>query len=106
MNQEDRAEYRRELRSYIIGLIAALVLTAASFATVHWRLFSAPTGILIAIYLLALVQIIAHFRYFLHIDLRKSARDDLQLILFSTMIVLLMVGGTLIVLFNLKSRMF
>ena len=34
-----------------------------------------------------------------------SARDDLQLILFSTLIMLLMVGGTLVVLFNLQLRM-
>ena len=37
--------------------------------------------------------------------LNGPARDDLQLIIFSTLIVLLMVGGTLVVLFNLRMRM-
>ena len=51
---------------------------------------------------------LVHFRFFLHIDLRKSARHDLQLILFSTLIIALMVSGTLFILFilfNLRSRM-
>jgi GH15 family glucan-1,4-alpha-glucosidase len=48
---------------------------------------------------------IVHFRFFLHISLRKSARDDLQLMLFSALIVILMVSGTLIILFNLRARM-
>ena len=54
---------------------------------------------------LALVQMVVHFRFFLHISLAKSARDDLQLILFSTLIMVLMVSGTLVVLFNLRHRM-
>ena len=54
---------------------------------------------------LALIQMVVHFRFFLHISRRKSARNDLQLILFSTLIVILMVSGTLIILFNLRARM-
>ena len=54
---------------------------------------------------LGLAQMLVHFRFFLHIDLKQSAKADLQLILFSTMIVALMVGGTLVVLFNLRARM-
>jgi cytochrome o ubiquinol oxidase operon protein cyoD len=58
-----------------------------------------------AILMLALVQTIVHFRFFLHIGLKKSSRQDLQLVLFSAAIVALMVSGTLVVLFNLRSRM-
>ena len=51
------------------------------------------------------MQLAVHLRFFLHIDLKRSARADLQLILFSSLIVALMVGGTLVVLFNLHGRM-
>lgn len=54
---------------------------------------------------LALVQMVVHFRFLLHITLEQSARDDLRLILFSTLIVVLMVSGTLVVLINLRARM-
>jgi cytochrome o ubiquinol oxidase operon protein cyoD len=48
---------------------------------------------------------VVHFRRFLHIDLKRSARADLQLILFASLIVALMVGGTLVILRNLRTRM-
>ncbi len=97
-------EYRRELRSYLIGFGVALALTGGAFATVAWQLVR-PSYALAIVFGLALLQIIVHFRFFLHIDLRKSARDDLQLILFTALIVLLMVGGSLVILLNLRHRM-
>jgi cytochrome o ubiquinol oxidase subunit IV len=95
---------RYEIRSYAIGYGLALALTGAAFATVRWPGFASTTTLAVVLGL-ALVQMVVHFRFFLHISLRKSARDDLQLILFSTLIVILMVSGTLIILFNLRARM-
>ena len=99
-----RDEFRSERQSYIIGLVLALALTSAAFAMVAWHLASPGTALAI-VFGLGLVQIIVHFRFFLHIDLRRSARDDLQLILFASLITLLMVGGTIVILFNLRARM-
>ena len=93
-----------ELVTYAVGYGLALFLTGAAFAVVFWRLATPATALGI-VFGLALVQMLVHFRCFLHVDLAKASRDDLQLILFSTMIVLLMVGGTLVVLFNLRMRM-
>ena len=97
-------DFSHERRAYIIGLVLALTLTCAAFGMVEWHL-AAPVTALAVVFSLALVQILVHFRFFLHIDLRRSARDDLQLILFASLIVLLMAGGTLVVLFNLRARM-
>jgi cytochrome o ubiquinol oxidase operon protein cyoD len=99
-----RAAYRRELRSYLIGLILAVALSAFAFASVAWTGWPRP-ALLWIVAATAAIQIVAHFRYFLHIDLTKSKRDDLQLILFSGLIVLLMAGGTLWILGNLRARM-
>ena len=98
------ASLKPELVTYVVGYFAALALTLLAFALVHWHLAQPATALGI-VFALALVQIVVHFRCFLHVTLRGSARDDLQLILFSTLIVALMVGGTLIVLFNLRMRM-
>lgn len=98
-----QSEYRRERRSYITGLLLALSLTAVPFALVAWKLLP-PFWVLTVTFSLALIQIIVHFRYFLHIGWH-SHRDDLYLLLFSTLIVLLMVGGTLVIMFNLHHRM-
>lgn len=97
-------ERRGELRSYVIGYASALVLTGAAFAVVVWgSLGSAQTlGIVLA---LGLVQILVHFRFFLHVSFKRSSRHDLQLIAFSTLIIVLMVSGTLVVIANLRDRM-
>ncbi|RPF71780.1 cytochrome o ubiquinol oxidase subunit IV [Aurantiacibacter spongiae] len=95
---------RREWRDLVTGLAAAILLTAASFALVIFRPVS--TGWLLAgLGALALLQIAAHFRYFLHVDLDRSHRDDLQLVLFTGLVVLLMVGGTMWILFSQHARM-
>lgn len=98
------AEYRRELRSYLIGAMLAAILCATAFAGVALSDLSRST-LLWIIASTAIVQIIVHFRFFLHIDLARSRRDDLQLILFSTLIVVLMAGGTIWILWNLHTRM-
>lgn len=99
-----RDDRRHEIRTYLIGYALAIALTCAAFAAVHWPSFGASTTFAIVL-ALGLVQMVVQFRCFLHINLAKSARDDLQLILFSSLIIALMVGGTLVILFNLYRRM-
>ena len=94
----------RETRSYIVGYGGALALTGIAFALVRWPRLS-PATTLATILALALVQAVVHFRFFLHLSVKRSARDDLQLVLFSTLIVALMVAGTLVILGNLRHRM-
>ena len=93
-----------EIVTYAIGYALALLLTIAAFVLVHWQ-WASPATALGMVFGLALVQIFVHFRCFLHVTLQGSARDDLQLILFSTLIVILMGAGTLVLLFNLRMRM-
>lgn len=98
------AEAQRELRSYAWGLGLAVVLTGAAFGIAVFKLV--PSAMLLpAVGLLALVQIAVHFRFFLHIDLSRSKREDLQLILFSGLLILIMVGGSLWIMSNLDQRM-
>jgi cytochrome o ubiquinol oxidase operon protein cyoD len=95
---------KREIRSYAIGYVLALVLTGVAFAVVRWPSFPARTTLAI-VFGLALTQMMVHFRWFLHISLRRSSREDLQLILFSTLIIVLMVSGTIVILLNLRAMM-
>ena len=97
MSESD--ERKREIVSYAVGFGLALAATAAAFALVLWPSFAAETTLGI-VFALALLQMCVHFRRFLHISLKRSSRDDLQLILFSTLIVALMVSGTLVILFK------
>jgi cytochrome o ubiquinol oxidase subunit IV len=98
------AEYRREFRSYIYGVVLAFGLTGVPFALVYWSVMP-PFWLFVAIGVFALIQIIVHFRFFLHIDPPRQKVDDLHLILFSTLILALMAGGTIWILANLAVRM-
>ena len=102
MRRED--DYRSELGSYVTGLVLAVTLSAVAFVCVGWHLLP-RLSLLWLIGGAAVLQIVAHFRFFLHIDLSKSKRDDLQLILFSTLIAILMVGGTIWIILNQYHRM-
>ncbi len=93
-----------ETRRYVTGLVLALGLTAAAFALVRWPVAGRGTT-LGAIFALALIQGLVHFRCFLHVGPGRSSRDDLMLLLFSSLIVMLMVAGTLVVLADLANRM-
>lgn len=102
--KEDAAELRHDVLTYSVGYGLSFSLTLLAFALVYWRWAEPPLALGI-VFGLGLAQALVHFRCFLHVDFRAQSRDDLLLILFSTMIVCLMVGGTLVVLFNLRARM-
>jgi cytochrome o ubiquinol oxidase operon protein cyoD len=97
-------ENARELRSYFVGYGLALVLSIVPFTLVAWGGLTWTTT-LWTIAAFALVQIVVHFRFFLHIDLSGQKREDLQLILFSALLFTLMAGGTIWIMANLHVRM-
>jgi cytochrome o ubiquinol oxidase operon protein cyoD len=100
---EHSAEQRKDFRSYVWGLGLALLLTLVPFALVRWAaLPRAP--LLLVIGALALAQMLVHFRFFLHIDFDQK-REDLQLIVFSTLLLTIMVAGTIWIMASLAMRM-
>ena len=102
--QSEREDPRREFRHILMGLASASVLTALAFFLAITKPL-ATDWLLAALGGLALVQIAAQFRFFLHVDLKKSHRDDLQLVLFAGLVIALMVGGSIWILFNQHARM-
>jgi cytochrome o ubiquinol oxidase operon protein cyoD len=99
-----QAGYRQELRRYRAGLLLAIILTAVPTVLVRWGGLSA-SATLMWVLALVLIQIAVHLYCFLHIGTQRSSRDELGLILFTAVIVLLMVGGTLLVFIDQMQRM-
>ncbi len=97
-------DYRHEQRHYMVGFVFALLLTIIPFGAVYVGVLPGlTTGIILASS--AIAQLIVQLHYFLHIDLGRSSREDLQLIIFTALILLIMVAGTLWVLTNQMHRM-
>ncbi|WP_371169338.1 cytochrome o ubiquinol oxidase subunit IV [Aliiroseovarius sp. 2305UL8-7] len=101
---DKHAAYKRDLRIYLIGFVLAIVLTAASFFVALGTSLGAGTA-LILIGILGLVQLVVHLRFFLHIDSSKQKREDLDLILFTSLVALIIILGTVWILGNLHERM-
>lgn len=90
--------------SYLTGFALALVLTAIPFALVAAGTLPRQST-LIVIAVAAVIQILVHLRYFLHLDLIETPRENLLSIGFAAVLVFIMVGGSLWVMFNLQQRM-
>lgn len=101
--QDGRPEYARELRGYCVGYGLAILLTLLPFGLVRWSVLP-QHGLYLAIGVCALVQIIVHFRFFLHIDPPRQNVDDLHLILFTGLLLFFMIAGTIWILTSLAER--
>lgn len=97
-------DHKRELRLYLIGFALALALTLAAFGLTLWGGLSWATTMII-IGILGLAQMVVHLRFFLHIDLSRQKREDLQLILFSVLLLIIVVIGTIWIMADLATRM-
>ena len=92
------------LKSYLTGFALALILTAVPFALVATSaLPRLPTLMVIAV--AAAIQVLVHLRYFLHLDLTTTPRENLLAIAFAAILILIMVGGSFWIMLDLHHRM-
>lgn len=95
-------EKSKEFRHYLIGFALATVLTIIPFSLV--ATVGGPLGYGVLV-LCAVLQLVVHLRFFLHLSLKGQQREDLQLVLFTGFILLVMIGGSIWVLGDLYTRM-
>ena len=95
---------RGSLKSYLIGFVLALILTAIPFALVMSGTLSSAAA-LAGIFSAGMVQILVHLHYFLHLDTSSAARWNVLALMFTLLIMTLFVGGTLWIMHSLYYRM-
>ena len=104
MNQgqiESTGESRGSFTSYILGFIFSIALTVISFGLVLSGKVSAATaayGILGA----AVVQIMVHLHYFLHLNTSSAARWNIWALAFTLLLIGIFIGGTLWIMWDLQ----
>ncbi len=89
--------------SYLIGFFISLALTLCSYFIVVKDLFSLWTTISL-ISALAVIQMIVQLVFFLHLGREIRPRWNLLSFLFMSLVVLLLVAGTLWIMYNLDDR--
>jgi cytochrome o ubiquinol oxidase subunit IV len=94
---------RGTLKSYLTGFVLSLILTAIPFALVMSGTLPA-SAILVGIFGAGIVQILVHLHYFLHLDASSAARWNVLALLFTLLILVLFVGGTIWIMHSLHYR--
>jgi cytochrome o ubiquinol oxidase operon protein cyoD len=88
------------LRSYLAGFVLAVVLTLIPFLMVMNKAASTTT-LVIVIFSTAVVQILVHLRYFLHLRFTYEQRWNVFSFVFTAVIVLILVFGSVWIMFSL-----
>lgn len=95
---------RGSLKTYLTGFALALILTAIPFALVMSGGFSFKTA-LAGILCAGIAQILVHLHYFLHLGMASEARWNVLAMIFTVLIMILFVGGSIWIMTDLNFRM-
>ena len=91
-------------RSYLVGFIVSVLLTLIPFALVMYPTLQRTVTSWLVVALGA-VQIIAHLKFFLHLDTAAEQRWNLIALIFSAVIILLLVGLSLWIIDSIHHNM-
>jgi cytochrome o ubiquinol oxidase operon protein cyoD len=93
------------LKDYVKGFLLAVLLTAIPFWLVMGRVLGHSSSTAAIIMALAAVQIVVHMVYFLHMNTRSEGGWSLLALLFTTMLVVIALSGSLWVMYHLDHNM-
>jgi cytochrome o ubiquinol oxidase subunit IV len=99
-----RHEVAEGILGYVIGLFLAIFLTAVSFFVAGTSLVWGPS-IPLALVVLAIAQIGIHLVFFIHITTGPDNTNNVLALAFGVLIVMLIMVGSLWIMFNLGQNM-
>lgn len=92
------------LKSYMIGFILSVILTVIPFAMVMSD--SASHSLIVGtVVASAVIQIVVHLVFFLHMNTSSEDRWNLVAFLFTVVIIFIVVVGSLWIMYNLNVNM-
>lgn len=92
------------VKSYAIGFILSVILTLIPFGLVMYP--TLPKSITLMIVLaFAVIQVLVHLVYFLHLDRSKEQRENVIAFVFAGLVIVLLVGLSLWIMFSIHTYM-
>ncbi|CAN5276748.1 cytochrome o ubiquinol oxidase subunit IV [soil metagenome] len=104
-HDEDEGASHSTFNGYMTGFLLSIILTAIPFFLVMTKTFESSTTTAFVIMAFAVVQIFVHMIYFLHMNTRSEGGWTLLALLFTLMLVIITLSGSLWVMHNLNSNM-
>jgi cytochrome o ubiquinol oxidase operon protein cyoD len=93
------------LKGYVTGFVLSVVLTAIPFWLVMSKVFDKSSTTAAVILGFAAVQIVVHMIYFLHMNTKSEGGWTLLALIFTVMIVVIALSGSLWVMYHLNHNM-
>ena len=92
------------VKSYAIGFILSVILTVIPFGLVMYP--TLPKSITLMIVLaFAVIQVLVHLVYFLHLDRSEAQRENVIAFVFAGLVIVLLVGLSLWIMFSIHTYM-
>lgn len=92
-------------RDYIVGFLLSAVLTAVPFCLVMTGAIRGLAATALIIVFLAIMQVVVHVRFFLHVNRRGEDGWTLVSFIFTALIVLITIGGSIWAMYQLNTNM-
>lgn len=92
-------------RGYVTGFVLSVILTAIPFAVVMGGGFDSRALTVFVVIGCAVVQVLVHMVYFLHMNSHSEEGWTLISTLFTVVIVVIMIAGSLWVMYHLNTNM-
>ena len=93
------------LKGYMTGFVLSVILTAIPFWLVMGKVFDKPGTTAIVILAFAAVQIVVHMVYFLHLNAQSQGGWNMLALIFTIVLVVITLSGSLWVMFHMNSNM-
>jgi cytochrome o ubiquinol oxidase operon protein cyoD len=102
---EGEHDIAARVRNYLIGLVLAAGLTAASFWVASGTGLIYAPGVAMALAALAIGQMGVHLAFFLHITTGPDNTNNVLALAFGVLIVGIVIAGSLWIMYHLNSNM-
>lgn len=94
-----------DFRSYMTGFVLSVILTAIPFILVMSGGLESRALTAVIVLMFAIVQIVVHMIYFLHMDFHAEGGWTMTSLVFTLIIVVICIAGTIWVMLNMDSNM-
>lgn len=102
---DGHAQSHGSLRGYLIGFVLSVILTAIPFWLVMTGAIESKQVTAFAVMAFAVVQIVVHMVYFLHMDGRTEGGWSMMALVFTLILVVIALAGSLWVMYHLNTNM-
>jgi cytochrome o ubiquinol oxidase subunit IV len=93
------------IRNYMKGFVLSLILTAIPFWLVMGNVIESKTATVAAIMILGAIQMVVHMVYFLHMNSRSEGGWTMMALIFTIVILVIVLAGSLWVMYHLNTNM-